>query len=288
MAGTEPTYDEFDDSAIDPAWTQGTGNDMIEDAAEGGTINYASDGAAVRAELWQEYPAAGDYTTTMDIVVRVKVDTSMVKGGSEYNCEFNWTLWDDNIGCEISLWWIAEQYPGGGDNEGAPRHIIQRYYITDVEDVRDEIELQAPFTNDWCLLRYAHDNEELKMWYSPDPFTQWYDITNAGVTTHYGQVGGHGDYGWGFAVAHLQQASPLSGQYRGYVDWFREGSGFGATSSGTSATLDGEAVEIAEQVIERYGDYIVYIDSSNILKIKDSSITDFSTDVPIAVSASHL
>ena len=229
MAGTDPTYDEFDDASLDAAWGQGTGNDMIEDAAEGGTINFAADGTFQRAELYQEYPEAGDYTTTLDIVVRVKVNTDMVKGGDEHNTEFNFALWDDNIGCEMSLWWIAERDTGGGQNAGAARHILQRYYITDVEDVRGEIELPAPITNDWCLLRYAHLAGELRMWYSPDPFTQWYDITNAGVSTYYGQVGGHGAYGWGFAVAHIQyHGTDCDGNYRGYTDWFREGSSFGA------------------------------------------------------------
>lgn len=61
-----------------------------------------------------------------------------------------------------------------------------------------------------------------------------------------------------------------------------------SADGGISATLDGESVEIAEQVIERYGDYVVYIDSSQNLKIKDASISDFSSDVEIATSAEHL
>ncbi len=291
MAGTDPTLDEFDDSAIDGAWTQAGAGTMLEDGAEGGTINFATVPALQLAGLYQEYPNAGDYSTTIDLVQRVKVDATMTQGGDELYTKNAFILWDNDINIEINLGWIADKYFAGGDNLGADRYMLETTYDTIAETETDTIEIPAPITNGWCYTRMAHVAGELKLFFSPDPFTQWYDITPVGVSTYQGQVGGTGGYGWGFEIDHSQSHNiACNGNYRGYTDFIRDSSGFsaGGASSGISATLDGEAVEISEQVIERYGDYIVYIDSSNILKIKDSSITDFTTDVPIAVSATHL
>lgn len=57
-----------------------------------------------------------------------------------------------------------------------------------------------------------------------------------------------------------------------------------------NATLNGQAVTIVSMTIERYRALISYIDAqgtAGTLYVTEVPITDFSTDVPIAVSASH-
>ncbi len=53
-----------------------------------------------------------------------------------------------------------------------------------------------------------------------------------------------------------------------------------------TAILDGQAVTIVSMTVERYRTLITYIDSSAILYVTEIPIVDFTTDVPIAVSAS--
>jgi hypothetical protein len=59
-----------------------------------------------------------------------------------------------------------------------------------------------------------------------------------------------------------------------------------SVSSGTSATIDGESIEVAEQVVQKYGNYMAYIDGSGNLKIKQIAITE--NDQQIGTGASHL
>jgi hypothetical protein len=57
-----------------------------------------------------------------------------------------------------------------------------------------------------------------------------------------------------------------------------------------NAVLDGNAVVIVSMTVERYRAFVTYIDTisgSGNLLTTEIPIVDFSTDVPIAVSASH-
>ncbi len=57
-----------------------------------------------------------------------------------------------------------------------------------------------------------------------------------------------------------------------------------------NATLNGQAVTIVSMSIERYRALISYIDAqgtAGTLYLTEVPIVDFTTDVPIAISASH-
>lgn len=224
------TYDEFDDASIDPAWTQSSVNPVIEDGAEGGTINYATTGTTDKAGLFQEFAAASNFTTTLDLVLRNKVSKPLKP---IWYSEVELNVWDNNVNLFLNLHWVAGAFSDGSPNAGVERYIIEADYQTDVENERQYWEIPGGFATGWALIRMAHVAGELRFFYSVDPFAgSWIDVTPTAVSTFYGQLGGHGGYGWGFEIEfRTSAATPLGGAYRNYTDYLRNGSSFAPARS---------------------------------------------------------
>lgn len=219
-----PYLDEFDDSDIADFWTQASGFTIVEDGSLGGTINFAAAGVVEQAGLFQEYADQSNFITDLDLVLRSKVATPAKGGIVDYTYN-QFQLFDDNIDVSLAHEWVADRRDDGTANAGAARYILRVEYNTDVESESYWVDPIVALPNDWMLMRMAHVNGELRLFYSADPGRpSWIDVTPPAVSTFYGQVGGHGAYGWGFEID-IRQAgsSPLGGAYMGYYDWARDG-----------------------------------------------------------------
>ncbi len=224
---------------------------------------------------------------------------------------WEWGLWDENVYHEARLTWVHGATPWGNDMVGhescytfevslvdegqSVAEVFGPSWMTD-RGVDNVIEVIADENhNGWFTFRFSIDASGNQKFYLQPDNGDVLDLTPLAAVQPYNfNYGGKGGWGWGISTTYWeQQGGGYTGDSPGpiYLDWIRETYEWVESwpvPTGISSTLHGEAVEIAEKVIERYGNYVVYIDSSGVLKIKDSSITDFSTDVPIAVSASHL
>jgi len=262
-------YDDFDDNSLDARWsewsgTSGAGGSLTEQnqRIEAGVNGRAGPPAAAYqgfnadiGESWDSYTKVTlDAPTVSDYVYGGPVHQNLT--GNGYVRVFLYYFSPTTYRIQY------DAYDGvNNDNQQQVKNISNEYvwfrtrYIpgegdTFIRSFYSETEPTAD--EDWTEISYPTASPV------PDPA----DVTEVGMYR----------YNTDFGVDHAF-----------YFDfWNQWGVGSGA-SSGVAATLDGEAVEIAGQIIERYSDYIVYIDSSQNLKIKRSDPSDV-----IATGAEHL
>lgn len=259
-------YDDFDDNNLDARWTETLGEGSVVEQNQRVELTAPAGG-------WQRFGQQWDGTIDVDSIMPIQIPSKDNSGNLKITSKL-WTTSDPGSGWygKLELWWdaSAQLYKvKGGWFDGDDLLYSSTRNLT---SMTDSIWIRSRYKENW-------GDTTITFYYNFDGGNDWYQIETA-------QTVPLGNEPWQHII---RLDNDQTSERTIYVTEATSGAGVSLlqyAQTGTSATIDGESIEIAEQVVQKYGNFMAYIDGSGNLKIKQIVVSE--NNQQIGTGASHL